>query len=92
MENKKERGLSSALSMIIGIFFLHSIFYRLQYICVYALPGLGGGLPLEQAKGHVVLAPPGGRAQLLPQQVNNVRYPHEVRLAGLPRLVGRKRI
>ena len=45
MENKKERGLSSALSMLIVVFFLHSIFDRLQYICVYALPGLGGGLP-----------------------------------------------
>ena len=42
---KKERGRFPALSMIIGIFFLHSIFDRLQYICVYALPGLGGGLP-----------------------------------------------
>lgn len=92
MRTKKERGLSSALSMIIDIFFLHSIFDRLQYICVYALPGLGGGLPLEQSEIDVVLAPPRGRAQLLPQQVYYVRHPHEIRLAGLPRRIGRNRI
>ena len=31
--------------MLVVVFFLHSIFDRLQYIRVYALPGLGGGLP-----------------------------------------------
>ena len=48
MENKKERGISCALSMIIGIFFLHSIFDRLQYICVYALPGIAAEMDIEK--------------------------------------------
>ena len=52
----------------------------------------GSGLPLEQAESNVVLETPRGRPQLLPQQVHDVGHPHEIRLAGVPRRIGRNRI